>query len=229
MDDDMSDGGSSAGIKDKLIATKQLWAQEGRLLTGRPIDSKRAHREEDRLPPGQRKTTDWPVLDLGVKPNIPLDRWRLRVDGLVEQPMRLDWAAFQALPQTDLTSDVHCVTAWSRFDNRWRGVAVRNLLAHVQPKPEARFVTLHSTDTYTTNLPLEEFAVEDALLATHWNDAPLTLEHGGPMRAVVPQLYFWKSAKWVTRIAFHAEDKPGFWEERGYHNHGDPWTEQRYG
>ena len=183
MDNDMSDGGSSAGIKDKLIATKQLWAQEGRLLTGRPIDSKRAHREEDRLPPGQRKTTDWPVLDLGVKPNIPLDRWRFRVDGLVEQPMRLDWAAFQALPQTDLTSDIHCVTAWSRFDNRWRGVAVRNLLAHVRPKPEARFVTLHSSDTFTTNLPLEEFAVEDALLATHWNDAPLTLEHGGPMRA----------------------------------------------
>jgi DMSO/TMAO reductase YedYZ molybdopterin-dependent catalytic subunit len=229
MDNDMSDGGSSAGIKDKLIATKQLWAQEGRLLTGRPIDSKRAHREEDRLPPGQRKTTDWPVLDLGVKPNIPLDRWRLRVDGLVEQPMRLDWAAFQALPQTDLTSDIHCVTAWSRFDNRWRGVAVRNLLAHVRPKPEARFVTLHSTDTYTTNLPLEEFAVEDALLATHWNDAPLTLEHGGPMRVVVPQLYFWKSAKWVKRIEFHAADRPGFWEERGYHNHGDPWTEQRYG
>ena len=229
MDDDMSDGGSSAGIKDKLIATKQLWAQEGRLLTGRPIDSKRAHREEDRLPPGQRKTENWPVLDLGAKPNIPLEKWKLRIDGLVEQPLRLDWTAFQALPQTDFLSDIHCVTSWSRFDNRWRGVAVRNLLAHVQPKPEARFVTLHSADTYTTNLPLEEFAVEDALLATHWNDAPLTLEHGGPMRVVVPQLYFWKSAKWVKRIEFHAADRPGFWEERGYHNHGDPWTEQRYG
>jgi len=224
MDDGMNDGGSSGRIKDKLIATKQRWAQEGRLLTGRP-----SHREEDRLPPGQRKTTDWPVLDLGVKPNIPRDRWRLQIDGLVEKPVRLDWAAFQALPQRDFTSDIHCVTSWSRFDNRWRGVAVKDLLAHVNPNAEARFVTLHSYDTYTTNLPLEEFAVEDALLATHWDGEPLSIDHGGPVRAVVPQLYFWKSAKWVKRIAFHAADKPGFWEERGYHNHGDPWTEQRYG
>jgi DMSO/TMAO reductase YedYZ molybdopterin-dependent catalytic subunit len=224
MDDDMHDGAATGRIKEKLIATKQLWAKEGRLLTGRP-----SRREEDRLPPGQRKTTDWPVLDLGVKPNIPLDSWRLAVDGLVEQPMRLDWAAFQALPQTDFTSDIHCVTAWSRFDNRWRGVSVRDLLDRVQPKPAARFVTLHSYDTYTTNLPLEEFAVEDALLATHWEGQPLSLDHGGPVRAIVPQLYFWKSAKWVKRIAFTATDRPGFWEERGYHNHGDPWTEQRYG
>jgi DMSO/TMAO reductase YedYZ molybdopterin-dependent catalytic subunit len=224
MDDEMPDGETTGQIKDKLIATKQRWAEEGRLLTGRP-----SRREEDRLPPGQRKTTDWPVLDLGVKPNIPLDSWRLQIDGLVEQPMRLDWAAFQALPQTNFTSDIHCVTAWSRFDNRWRGVAVRDLLARVQPKPEARFVTLWSYDIYSTNLPLDEFAVEDALLATHWEGEPLGIDHGGPVRAVVPQLYFWKSAKWVKRIAFSAEDKPGFWEERGYHNHGDPWSEQRYG
>ena len=224
MDDDMSDGGSSGEVKEKLIATKQRWAKEGRLLTGRP-----SHREEDRLPPGQRKTVDWPVLDLGVKPNIPLDRWRLSIDGLVERPMRLDWAQFQAWPQTDFTSDIHCVTSWSRFDNRWRGVAVMDLLDRVMPKTEARFVTLHSYDTYTTNLPLSEFAAPDALLATQWNGAPLTLDHGGPVRAVVPQLYFWKSAKWVKRIEFHAEDRPGFWEERGYHNNGDPWTEQRYG
>ena len=220
----MNDGGSSGRIKDKLIETKQRWAREGRLLTGRV-----ARREEDRLPPGQRKTTDWPVLDLGVKPNIPLESWRLIIDGLVEQPMRLDWSAFQALPQTDFTSDIHCVTSWSRFDNRWRGVSVRDLLDRVMPKSDAHFVTLHSYDTYTTNLPLEAFAVEDALLATHWDDQPLSLDHGGPVRAIVPQLYFWKSAKWVKRIAFHAADKPGFWEERGYHNNGDPWTEQRYG
>jgi DMSO/TMAO reductase YedYZ molybdopterin-dependent catalytic subunit len=132
-----------------------------------------------------------------VQPSIPLEKWRLRIDGLVAQPMRLDWATFQALPQTDFLSDIHCVTAWSRFDNRWRGVALRDLLDQVMPKPEARFVTLHSYDTYTTNLPIEALAAPDALLATHWNDAPLTIEHGGPMRAVVPQLYFWKSAKWV--------------------------------
>jgi len=230
MEDDMSDGGGTSGqIKEKLVATKQRWAREGRLLTGRSIDEKRPRREEDRLPPGQRKTADWPVLDLGVKPNIPLESWRLQIDGLVEQPMRLDWSQFQALPQTDFTSDIHCVTSWSRFDNHWRGVAVMDLLDRIMPKAEAQFVTLWSYDTYTTNLPLMEFAAEDALLATHWNDAPLTIEHGGPVRAIVPQLYFWKSAKWVKRIEFHAEDRPGFWEERGYHNHGDPWREQRYG
>jgi DMSO/TMAO reductase YedYZ molybdopterin-dependent catalytic subunit len=224
MTDDRESQANETGIREKLVAAKQRWAREGRLLTGRP-----SRREEDRLPPGQRKTVDWPVLDLGAHPNIPLDRWRLIVDGLVDDPMRLDWAAFQALPQRDLESDIHCVTSWSRFDNAWRGVAVTDLLQAVQPKPEARFVMLHSFDTYTTNLPLDEFAAEGALLATHWNGAPLTLEHGGPLRAVIPQLYFWKSAKWLKRIEFTAEDRPGFWEERGYHNNGDPWTEQRYG
>ena len=220
----MNDGMNSGTIKTKLIAAKERWAREGRLLTGKP-----SRREEDRLPPGQRKVTDWPVLDLGVKPNIPLAQWRLSIDGLVEQSMRLDWDAFQALPQSDLMSDIHCVTAWSRFDNRWRGVAVMDLLERVQPKPEANFVVLHSFDTYTTNLPLEEFAMEGALLATHWEGKPLTIDHGGPVRAIVPQLYFWKSAKWLKRIEFIAADRPGFWEERGYHNFGDPWREQRYG
>ena len=220
----MNDGMNSGAIKTKLIAAKERWAREGRLLTGKP-----SRREEDRLPPGQRKVTDWPVLDLGVKPNIPLAQWRLSIDGLVEQSMRLDWDAFQALPQSDLMSDIHCVTAWSRFDNRWRGVAVMDLLERVQPKPEANFVVLHSFDTYTTNLPLEEFAMEGALLATHWEGKALTIDHGGPVRAIVPQLYFWKSAKWLKRIEFIAADRPGFWEERGYHNFGDPWREQRYG
>jgi len=215
---------TSGTIREKLVETKRRWAEEGRLLTGRP-----SHREEDRLPPGQRKVTDWPVLDLGVKPNIPLTQWRLTIDGLVERPMRLDWDAFQALPQRDLQSDIHCVTAWSRYDNRWRGVLASDLLALVRPRPEARFVLFQSYDTYTTNLPLDEFAVPDALLATHWEGEPLTVEHGGPLRVVVPQLYFWKSAKWVKRITFAADDQPGFWEVRGYHNHGDPWEEERYG
>ena len=225
MDDSMDETGTTTGqVKEKLVAAKQRWAREGRLLTGTV-----ARREEDRLPPGQRKVTDWPVLDLGVKPKIPLESWRLAIDGLVERPMRLTWAEVQALPQTDFNSDIHCVTSWSRFDNRWRGVAVRDLLDHVMPAGDARFVTLHAYDTYTTNLPLEAFAAADALLATHWEGAPLTLDHGGPLRAIVPQLYFWKSAKWVKRIQFTAEDRPGFWEERGYHNNGDPWREQRYG
>jgi DMSO/TMAO reductase YedYZ molybdopterin-dependent catalytic subunit len=226
MDDGDADpaGTAQGAIKDKLIRTKQRWAREGRLLTGRP-----SHREEDRLPPGQRKVTDWPVLDLGTKPNIPLDRWRLTIDGLVEAPMHLDWAAFQSLPQTDAVSDIHCVTAWSRFDNRWRGVSVHEVLRMVRPQASVKFVMLHSYDSYTTNLPIEDFAAEGALLASHWEGSPLSSDHGGPVRALVPQLYFWKSAKWLKRIEFLAADRPGFWEERGYHNHGDPWTEQRYG
>ena len=224
MPDGQNDGAKDPeGARDKLIRRKQESAEEGRLLTGANADP-----AKDRLPPGQREVKTWPVLDLGAQPKIDLNLWRLVIDGLVENPVNLDWDAFNALPQSELTSDIHCVTSWSRFDNRWRGVAVKDLLAHVNPNAEARFVTLHSYDTYTTNLPLDEFAVPDALLATHWEGEPLTVDHGGPLRVVVPQLYFWKSAKWVKRITFVAEDQPGFWEVRGYHNHGDPWEEERY-
>ena len=211
------------GAREKLIQRKQEWAEQGRLLTGQAADP-----AAQRLPPGQRQVTTWPVLDLGAQPKIDLQRWRLVVDGLVENPVTLDWDGFNRLPQSELTSDIHCVTAWSRYDNHWRGVRVADLLEHVRPKPEAKFVLLQSFDTYTTNLPLAEFAATDALLATHWEGEPLTVEHGGPVRAVVPKLYFWKSAKWVKRIQFAAQDQPGFWEVRGYHNHCDPWTEERY-
>ncbi len=209
--------------REKLIRRKQEWAAEGRLLTGRT-----ARPETERLPPGQREVKTLPVLDLGAQPSIDRKLWRLTVDGLVENPVTLDWQGLQHLPQSEAVSDIHCVTAWSRYDNHWRGVLVKDLLALVRPRPEARFVLFQSYDTYTTNLPLAEFAVPDALLATHWQDEPLSVEHGGPLRVVVPQLYFWKSAKWVKRISFAAEDQPGFWEVRGYHNHGDPWTEERY-
>lgn len=220
----MPDDDNAAGqVREKLLHRKQAWAAEGRLLTG-----KTARPEAERLPPGQRLVKTWPVLDLGAQPRIDLKLWRLTVDGLVENPVTLDWQSFADLPQSDSMSDIHCVTSWSRYDNRWRGVLVRDLLAQVRPKPAARFVLLQSYDTYTTNLPLDAFAVPDALLATHWEGEPLTVEHGGPLRVVVPQLYFWKSAKWVKRITFAAEDRPGFWEVRGYHNHGDPWEEQRY-
>ncbi|HVJ34747.1 MAG TPA: sulfite oxidase-like oxidoreductase [Terriglobia bacterium] len=218
----MSD--ESAGAKrEKLIQRKQEWAAEGRLLTGRT-----SSREVDRLPPGQRLVQNWPVLDLGVHPNIPRDKWRLTVGGLVREALRLDWAGFEALPQSEAVSDIHCVTSWSRYDNHWRGVLLRDLLQIVQPLPEAQHVVLTSYDTYTTNVPLAEFADADVLLATHWQGQELTVEHGGPVRVVVPKLYFWKSAKWLKRIDFTAADKPGFWETRGYHNHGDPWTEERY-
>ena len=207
----------------KLTRTKQRWAQEGRFLTGRS-----ARAGADRLPPGQHQVKDWPVLDLGVQPEVPLDRWELRVFGAVAEQMSWDWPGFLALPQRRETTDIHCVTTWSRFDNQWEGVATRDLLAMVQPKPEARFVVLHSHDGYTTNLPLEDFAAEDAILAHSWQGAPLPREHGGPMRLVVPHLYLWKSAKWLHRIEVLTEDQPSYWEERGYHDRGDPWTEQRY-
>jgi DMSO/TMAO reductase YedYZ molybdopterin-dependent catalytic subunit len=207
----------------KLTRTKERWAQEGRFLTGRT-----ARAGEDRLPPGQHLVRDWPVLDLGVQPKIDLGQWELRVFGAVAEQMSWDWAGFNALPQRREVTDIHCVTTWSRFDNQWDGVATRDLLAIVQPKPEARFVVLHSYDGYTTNLPLEDFAAEDAIIAHSWQGAPLPVEHGGPVRLVVPHLYFWKSAKWLRRIELIGADRPGFWEERGYHDRGDPWTEQRY-
>lgn len=222
-DQDNDQGGTFGRNGEKLIRRKQEWASEGRLLTGRT-----ARPGAERLPPGQRTVTNWPVLDLGVQPKIDLKLWRLTIDGLVDNPVTLDWKKFQDLPQSEARSDIHCVTAWSRYDNRRRGMLARDLVALARPRPEAKFVLFQSYDTYTTNLPLAELAVPDALLATHWEGEKLTIEHGGPLRVVVPQLYFWKSAKWVKRISLVAEDQPGFWEVRGYHNHGDPWKEERY-
>jgi DMSO/TMAO reductase YedYZ molybdopterin-dependent catalytic subunit len=136
---------------------------------------------------------------------------------------------FLAQPQMQSTSDIHCVTAWSRYDNRWEGVSARHILSVVQPMERAKFLVCHSHDGYTTNLALEQFADDDVLLAYKWEGQEIPREHGGPVRAIVPKFYFWKSAKWIKRIEFVAKDKPGFWENRGYHNEGDPWQEQRYG
>lgn len=210
-------------IKDKLIATKEAWAREGRLLTGTTGDPQR-----ERLPPGQHQVKNWPVLDLGVQPDIPLDKWRLTIDGLVENPARWTWQEFLGQPEFRATSDIHCVTAWSRYDNQWTGISAKHVLRTVRPKPEAKFITFHSFDTYTTNVPLSAFDDDDVLLAHAWEGKPLTREHGGPLRVVIPKLYFWKSAKWVKRIEFTTDDRPGFWEVRGYHNNGDPWREERY-
>lgn len=211
-------------MRQKLIESKQRWAREGRLLTGRA-----ARPAEQRLPPGQHKVENWPVLDLGIQPDVPAERWTLAIDGLVENAVTWDWTTFRAQPAFRDVSDIHCVTAWSRFDNAWEGASAKHLLSVVRPKPEARFVVFHSYDDYTTNLPLDDFNDDDVLLAHSWDGQPLTREHGGPVRAIVPKLYFWKSAKWIRRIEFVASDHPGFWEQRGYHDHGDPWTEERYG
>ncbi|MGY3037511.1 DMSO/TMAO reductase YedYZ molybdopterin-dependent catalytic subunit [Bradyrhizobium sp. USDA 4354] len=207
----------------KLTRTKEKWAREGRFLTG-----KITRPEDQRLPPGQHLTKDWPVLDLGVVPPVSRERWRLDVYGAIETPVFWTFDEFIAQKQARFTSDIHCVTTWSRYDNEWEGLATRDLLAACQPREDARFVVLHSYDGYTTNLALEDFAAEDALLAHSWSGQPLTEEHGGPVRLVVPHLYFWKSAKWLQAIEFLTEDAPGFWEVRGYHNRGDPWAEQRY-
>jgi DMSO/TMAO reductase YedYZ molybdopterin-dependent catalytic subunit len=216
--------GLAGKARRKLVESKKRWAREGRLLTGRA-----ARPETERLPPGQRRVETWPVLDLGVQPDIPAARWRLAVDGLVEHPVEWDWATFRAQPEFRDVSDIHCVTAWSRFDNAWDGVSARHILDIVQPRPAARFVVFHGYDDYTTNLPLADFADDATLLAHSWQGRPLPREHGGPVRAIVPKLYFWKSAKWIRRIELIAADRAGFWEERGYHEHGDPWKEERYG
>ncbi|MEK9278789.1 sulfite oxidase-like oxidoreductase [Bradyrhizobium sp. ISRA442] len=207
----------------KLTRTKEKWAREGRFLTGRIT-----RLEDHRLPPGQHLTKDWPVLDLGLSPEISRERWRLDVYGAIDNPLFWSFAEFSAQKQAQFTSDIHCVTTWSRYDNQWEGLATRALLAICQPRDDARFVVLHSYDGYTTNLALEDFAAEDALLAHSWSGQPLTNEHGGPVRLVVPHLYFWKSAKWLQAIEFLTEDARGFWEVRGCHNRGDPWAEQRY-
>jgi DMSO/TMAO reductase YedYZ molybdopterin-dependent catalytic subunit len=207
----------------KLSRSKQRWAREGKFLTGTT-----ARPEDQRLPPGQHLTRDWPVLDLGVSPNIAKERWRLDVYGAVATPLFWDFSQFLAQPQARFTSDIHCVTTWSRYDNVWDGLSTRDLLAACQPRDDAHFVVLHCHDGYTTNLSLADFAAEDALLAHSWSGSPLTQEHGGPVRLVLPQLYFWKSGKWLQSIEVLAADAPGYWEVRGYHNRGDPWQEQRY-
>jgi DMSO/TMAO reductase YedYZ molybdopterin-dependent catalytic subunit len=211
-------------IKGKLIEAKQGWARDGRLLTGTTADP-----AQDRLPPGQRLVRDWPVLDLGVEPNVTAEKFRLDLDGLVETRLHLTLDDFMALPQTDSVSDMHCVTQWSRYDNHWQGVAARTLLDLAQPKPEARHVVFHAHDGYTTNVRLDQFDQPDAFLVHRWEGKPIPRQHGGPVRVLIPRLYLWKSAKWLRRIELTAQDRPGFWEVRGYHNNADPWQEERYG
>lgn len=208
----------------KLTRSKQRWAAERKFIT-----DKRGAGSDQRLPPGQHLVTNWPVLDLGRQPDVSTDRWRLQVRGLVARPITLDWAAFQQLPQSTARSDIHCVTTWSRYDNDWAGVSTEVLLDLVEPRDEARAVMLHGYDGYTTNVLLADFAAPDAMIAHSWQGAPLSRPHGGPARLIIPHLYFWKSAKWISAIEFLGADKPGFWEVNGYHMRGDPWHEERYG
>ena len=207
---------------DKLIGAKQAWAKAGRLLTGKTAT------HEQRLPPGQRLVRDWPVLDLGIQPEVKLEDFKLTLDGAVENPVVLDWVALMALPQSEMVADMHCVTQWSNYDNHWQGVLASTILELVKPAARCKHIIFHSYDSYTTNLRLEQFNQPDVMLVHHWNGAPITRQHGGPLRGMVPRYYLWKSAKWLTRMEFTQADDPGFWETRGYNNNADPWLEERY-
>ncbi len=195
----------------------------------RRADRSRKHDAgQDRLPPGQVITHKFPVLSYGPTPRIDLKDWRLKVWGLVEEPREFTWEEFMQLPRQRQVCDIHCVTRWSKLDTAWEGVPFREIANLVRPRPEARFVMEHAYGGYTTNMDLEELMDDDVLLAFNYDDKPLEPEHGGPVRMLVPKLYFWKSAKWLQGLEFVAKNKPGFWEMYGYHMHGDPWTEERF-
>ena len=183
----------------------------------------------ERIPPGQSRTRKWPVLDASGPPRIDLAQWSLRVSGLVANPLELTWAEFNGLPRVRIFSDFHCVTRWSRLGNLWEGVSLRELGQRAGIRPEARYVLAHGYDRgFTTNLPLADILTPDSLLATHHDGEPISPEHGGPARLIVPHLYAWKSAKWVCELEFLAQDQAGFWEVNGYHMRGDPWQEERH-
>jgi DMSO/TMAO reductase YedYZ molybdopterin-dependent catalytic subunit len=184
--------------------------------------------DPSRLPPGQYLTEKWPVLHAGSVPEIDLATWDFRVFGEVERPLTLSWDELRALPSTEITVDIHCVTRWSRFDTSFRGVHWRELAKLAGPKPSARFVVAHAEQGFTSNVPLAALEDEHSLVAYEAEGAALTPEHGWPLRLVVPQKYFWKSAKWLRAIELTPTDRPGFWERYGYHNDADYWQEQRY-
>jgi DMSO/TMAO reductase YedYZ molybdopterin-dependent catalytic subunit len=197
------------------------------MKNGSVINSPDTERE-DRLPPGQRITKQWPALHFGAAPDIDISRWTLTISGLVEKEQILSYEEFFSLPQVKVFSDIHCVTGWSRLDNLWEGVSTSVIREITSIRSEAEFVTIHSAGGFTTNLSLSDFFEPDVLFAIKHNGELLTREHGYPVRLVVPRLYFWKSAKWVVGVEFMKEDRRGFWESQGYHNHGDPWKEERY-
>ena len=179
-------------------------------------------------PPGQFVTDKFPVLTFGPTPRIDLDAWQFKVFGLVDEEITLDWQQFNDLPQVTLDAEFHCVTQWSKLQNTWQGILFTDVMKLVAPKSEAKFVMAHCYGGYTTNVSLDVLIDDDVMFAHSHDGAPLTPQHGGPMRLVVPKRYGWKSAKWVNGIEFMAEDEPGFWEMRGYHMEGDPWKEERF-
>jgi DMSO/TMAO reductase YedYZ molybdopterin-dependent catalytic subunit len=185
----------------------------------------------ERTPPGQQRTTKWPVLHYGNVPKVDPNGadWKLKVFGLCDAPYELTYRQIREMPAVDVVCDMHCVTHWSRLDNRFTGVPTRAIIERAKPKPEAKFVMCHSEAGFTTNVPLEAFTADDCILAYQWDGRDLEPDHGWPLRGLVPRLYLWKSAKWIRGIELRATDAPGFWEQNGYHMHGDPWSEERFG
>jgi DMSO/TMAO reductase YedYZ molybdopterin-dependent catalytic subunit len=180
------------------------------------------------VPPGQTVTAGFPILHVGDVPAFDPATWRLRFTGLVEHPFELTWDELRAEPAAEWRGDIHCVTRWTKKDTRWRGVPFRRLVERAKPLPSVTHVVQHADNDYTTNLPLAALLGDDVLVAYEFDGEPLEPIHGGPVRMLVPKLYFWKSAKWIKGIEFLDHDERGFWEVRGYHNDGDPWKEERY-
>lgn len=232
-----------AAARESLVEKRLRWlerkraeAAPGAASDGPPLGRGPLNRHGmPRVPIGQREVPNWPVLDLGVHPDLPISSWKLEVGGLCSRPLTLDWKDFQALPQVEEASDFHCVTTWSAMDQNFGGVRFRDLAELVEPLPEAEYLLCTGADAdpgsgepYTVNLPLLDALQPDVLLAHRWNGGPLPREHGGPVRMITPRLYAWKGAKWIVRIEFLAEDRPGFWEKRGYSNTGRPWRNDRF-
>ena len=181
-----------------------------------------------RVPPGQTLTERFPILHEGDVPKYDMKEWSLRIFGEVEQERTFSFEELMALPQTKVVCDIHCVTRWSKLDTEWEGVRFSDLLPMLGAKSDAKYVMLHADEDYDTNVPLEDLMRDNILLAHSYDGQPLTDKHGGPLRMLVPHLYFWKSAKWITGIEFMSEDRPGFWERNGFHNEADPFKEERF-
>ncbi len=221
--------GLFSSIKKKVQGEDPLTEEKIKdILADKSIIISEDTRRENRIPPGQHGIKAWPVLHAGGVQNIDTSKWTFRIFGLLEKEKELNHEEFMSLPKTKVFSDIHCVTTWSKLNNLWEGVSSSTIKELVDILPEAKYVMIHASGNFTTNLSMEDFFEPDVLFATNHNEIPLNSKHGAPVRLVVPKLYFWKSAKWVTGIEFIEEDKPGFWESNGYHMHGDPWKEERY-
>jgi DMSO/TMAO reductase YedYZ molybdopterin-dependent catalytic subunit len=216
------------GMDSSKLQNKQIPSPEDR---GEDVIISPDTRRENRIPPRQSRTLKWPVLDASGAPAIDLVTWRFSIEGLVAQPISWNWEEFRALPRVKVFADFHCVTRWSRLGNLWEGVSVRELVDRAGGLlPHARFATVYGYDFgWTTNLPIEYFLTDDVLVALTHDREPLSTDHGGPARLIVPQLYAWKSAKWIAGIEFRETDRAGFWERNGYHMRGNPWKEERFG